>query len=112
MSKAIGEVNDDNFEQEVLRAEKPVLVDFWAEWCAPCRALAPTVEALAMDWTERGQVVKLNVDDSPRTAARYDVRGIPTLILFKDGAEIERLLGAASKTEIVRKIDPHMGRNV
>jgi thioredoxin 1 len=112
MSTAIGEVNDDNFEREVLQSEEPVLVDFWAEWCAPCRALAPTVEALAMDWAERGRVVKLNVDDSPRTTARYDVRGIPTLILFKDGAEIERLLGAASKTEIVRKIDPYMGRSV
>jgi thioredoxin len=108
MSKAIGEVNDDNFEQEVLRAEKPVLVDFWAEWCGPCRALAPTVEAVAMDCAERARIVKLNVDDNPAITERYGVRAIPTLILFKDGQEIERLLGALSKTEIARKIDHHI----
>lgn len=107
MSRAIGEVNDDNFEQMVLQSEKPVLVDFWAEWCAPCRALAPTMEAVAADWAERGRVVKLNVDANPRITERYGVRAIPTLILFKRGAEIERLLGASSKSEIARKIDRH-----
>ena len=108
MSRAIGEVNDDNFEQMVLQSEKPVSVDFWANWCAPCRALAPTMEAVAEDWAERGRVVKLNVDANPRVTERYDVRAIPTLILFKNGAEIERLLGAASKSEIARRIDLHM----
>lgn len=108
MSRAIEEVNDDKFEQDVLHSDKPILVDFWAAWCAPCRALAPTMEALAADWADRGRVVKLNVDDSPRTTERYGVRAIPTLILFRNGEEVERLLGAVNMSEITRKIDPHM----
>jgi thioredoxin 1 len=108
MSRAIGEVNDDSFERDVLQSAKPVLVDFWAAWCAPCRALAPTLEALAADWAERGRVVKLNVDDNPRTTERYGVQAIPTLIFFSNGAEVERLLDAVNRGEIARKIDLHM----
>ena len=108
MSKLIGEVNDDNFEQTVLHSEQPVLVDFSAEWCGPCRALAPTLESVANDWAERARVVKLNVDESPVVTEHYGIRAIPTLILFKDGEEAERLLGTVSKTEIARKIDHHI----
>ncbi|HEX9263476.1 MAG TPA: thioredoxin [Candidatus Binatia bacterium] len=112
MTQEINEVNDDNFAQAVLQSDRPVLVDFWAEWCGPCRTLAPTVEAVATDWADRARVVKLNVDQSPLMTERYGVRAIPTLILFKDGEEIARLLGAVSKIEIARKIDHHIGASV
>jgi thioredoxin 1 len=108
MSQAVREVDDGNFDETVLQSDRPVLVDFWAEWCGPCRALAPTVEAVAQSWADRAQVVKLNVDASPAVTARYSVRAIPTLILFKDGEEVERLLGAVSRTEITRKVDQHI----
>ena len=109
MSKDIEAVNDDNFAQTVLHSDRPVLVDFWAEWCGPCRALAPTMEAVASEWQDRARVVKLNVDENPVITERYGIRAIPTLILFKGGAEAERMLGAVSKTEITRKIDHHIG---
>jgi thioredoxin len=109
MSKDIEAVNDDNFAQAVLHSDRPVLVDFWAEWCGPCRALAPTMEAVASEWQDRARVVKLNVDESPVITERYGIRAIPTLILFKGGEEAERMLGAVSKTEITRKIDHHIG---
>jgi thioredoxin 1 len=105
MSEQIREVNEDNFEQVVLQSDRPVLVDFWAPWCGPCRALAPTLEAIATDWAGRARVVKLNVDVSPSSAERFSVRAIPTLILFKNGREVGRLLGAVNKTEIARKLD-------
>ena len=108
MSKDIEAVNDDNFAQAVLHSDRPVLVDFWAEWCGPCRALAPTMEAVASEWQDRVRVVKLNVDESPVITERYGIRAIPTLILFKGGEEAERMLGAVSKTEITRKIDHHI----
>jgi thioredoxin 1 len=109
MSKGIEAVNDDNFAQTVLQSDRPVLVDFWAEWCGPCRSMAPTMEAVASEWQDRARVVKLNVDESPVITERYGIRAIPTLILFKGGEETERLLGAVSKTEIARKIDRHIG---
>jgi thioredoxin 1 len=112
MTREISEVNDDNFAQAVLQSDRPVLVDFWAEWCGPCRTLAPTVEAVATDWADRARVMKLNVDQSPLMTERYGVRTIPTLILFKDGEEVARLLGAVSKTEIARKIDHHISASV
>jgi thioredoxin 1 len=108
MNERVETVNDTNFATTVLQSKRPVLVDFWAEWCAPCRTLAPTIEALADDWQDRARVVKLNVDESPAVTQRYGVRAIPTLILFKDGAEVERLLGALSKSELARKIDRHI----
>jgi thioredoxin 1 len=103
------EVNDGNFDELVLQTAGPVLVDFWAEWCGPCRRLAPTIEALAEEYTTRARVVKLNVDAGPATARRYGIQGIPTLILFRDGAEKERIVGAAAKEAIAALIDRHSG---
>jgi thioredoxin 1 len=108
MSEQIREVNEDNFEQVVLQSDRPVLVDFWAPWCGPCRALAPTLEAIATDWAGRARVVKLNVDVSPSSAERFSVRALPTLVLFKNGREVGRLLGAVNKTEIARRLDHHI----
>jgi thioredoxin 1 len=112
MSEPIREVNDNDFEQVVLRSDKPVLVDFWAAWCAPCRALAPTVEAIAIKRTEGARVVKLDVDRNPLATTHYGVRAIPTLILFSNGQEVERLLGAVSEAEIERRIDRHIKANL
>jgi len=109
MSAHIIEANDGNFDQVVLQTAGPVLVDFWAKWCGPCRGLAPTIEALAEEYTTRARVVKLNVDGGPATAKRYGIQGIPTLILFRDGAEKERIVGAATKEAIAAMIDRHTG---
>ena len=108
MSEFVKEVSDSSFEKDVLGAGKPVLVDFWAEWCAPCRMLAPTVAAVAEQYGDNAGVVKLNVDDNPSTAQRYGIKGIPTLILFRDGKEVERVVGATSKESITRMIDKHI----
>ena len=105
MSELVKEVNDSNFEAQVLQADQPVLVDFWAEWCGPCRALAPTVDAVAKEYDGRAKVVKLNVDESPATAQRYGIRGIPTLVLFNQGGEAHRLVGFTSKETITDMIE-------
>ncbi|HWP85082.1 MAG TPA: thioredoxin [Terriglobia bacterium] len=93
-------VTDQSFEQEVLKSNQPVLVDFWAAWCGPCRMIAPTVEALAREYSGRARVAKMNVDENQATPARYNIRGIPTLLLFKDGQVREQLVGAASREAI------------
>jgi thioredoxin 1 len=108
MSEFVKEVSDQDFETQVLNSDKPVLVDFWAPWCAPCRMLAPTVEAVAQNFQETASVVKLNVDDNPAVSQRYGIKGIPTLILFKNGKEEERVVGATSKEAISRMIDKHV----
>ncbi len=108
MSEHVKDVSDVSFEQDVLQSERPVLVDFWAEWCAPCRGLAPTVEAVAEAYTNRASVVKVNVDENPSVTQRYGIKGIPTLILFKNGKEEERVVGATSKDAISRMIDKHV----
>lgn len=108
MSEHVKEVSDSNFEQVVLQSNRPVLVDFWAEWCGPCRTLAPTVEAVAEQYAGAARVSKLNVDDNPATTQRYGIQGIPTLIVFKDGEEKERIIGVASEEEISRAIDRHV----
>jgi thioredoxin 1 len=109
MSDLVTDVTDQNFEQEVLKSSQPVLVDFWAEWCHPCKALAPTVEKLAAEYEGKARVVKLNVDDNNQTGMQYGVRGIPTLILFKEGAEVGRLVGGTSKDNISRLIERAFG---
>ena len=93
-------VSDENFDVEVLRSELPVLLDLWAPWCGPCKAIAPTVEALAGEYDGQLKVVKLNVDDNPKTPANYNVRGIPNLILFKGGEVQEQIVGAVPRAKL------------
>ena len=108
MSEKVTAISDSSFEKEVLQSDKPVLVDFWAEWCAPCRMLAPTIDAIAEQFSETVGVVKVNVDDNTSTAQRYGIKGIPTLILFSAGKEVERVVGATSKESISRMIQKHV----
>ncbi|MBI4749795.1 MAG: thioredoxin [Acidobacteria bacterium] len=108
MSGSIVELTDGTFKNEVLASDIPVLVDFWAPWCAPCRMLSPTIEALADDYQGRAVVGKMNVDENNITPGNYKVQGIPTLILFKAGVEQERLVGATSKDNIARMINKHL----
>jgi len=108
MSEHVTDVSDNSFEHDVLQSDSPVLVDFWAAWCAPCRMLAPTVEAVAEKYTGNARVVKLNVDENPSVSQRYGIKGIPTLILFKNGKEEERVVGATSKEAISRMIEKHI----
>src|SRR5215210_6001459 len=108
MRTHVNDVSDSNFESDVLKSEQPVLVDFWAAWCAPCRMLAPTVDAVAEKYAGSARVVKLNVDDNPTVSQKYGIKGIPTLILFKSGKEEERIVGATSKEAISRMIEKHV----
>jgi thioredoxin 1 len=109
MSEQVREVSDTSFEKDVLGSEKPVLVDFWAAWCGPCRMIAPLVEAVADEYKETAAVVKLNVDENPSTSQRYGIKGIPTLILFRNGKEEERVVGAVSKDALSRLLGKHTG---
>jgi len=109
MSEYIEEVNDGNFEQLVLQSNRPVLVDFWAQWCGPCRMLAPIVESLAKQYAGAAQVVKLNVDDNSSVVQRYRIQAIPTLVLFQNGEEKDRMIGVTTKEAIARTIDAHLG---
>ena len=105
MSENIINVTDSNFDTLVLKAETPALVDFWASWCAPCKAIAPIVEEVANTYGGKLIVAKMNVDENPSTPGRYGVRGIPTLILFKDGNVVDQLVGAVPKNQITELID-------
>ena len=100
MSDAVNQVNDDNFEAEVLQSDLPVLVDFWAIWCGPCKAISPLVDAVATNHAGALKVVKMDVDSSPQVPAKYFIRSIPTLILFKDGAVVDQVVGAASGAKL------------
>lgn len=103
------EFTDANFDAEVLNSDLPVLVDFWAEWCAPCRMIAPTVDAIADEFAGRLKVGKVNVDFNNQTAARFMIRGIPTLLLFRGGKVVEQRVGAVGKADLVSMIEPHLG---
>jgi thioredoxin 1 len=111
MAENILVVNDGNFETEVVTASKaqPVMVDFWAEWCRPCHMLAPTVAEIAQDYAGRLKVTKLNVDEAMNSAARFNIRGIPTLLVFKNGQMVEQIVGAVPKDQITKALDRHMG---
>ncbi len=100
MAENIIDVTDSNFETMVLNSDTPALVDFWASWCAPCRAIAPVVEEMAGEYAGRVRVTKMNVDENPATPGKYGVRGIPTLILFKGGKVVDQLVGAVPKNQI------------
>ena len=97
---AVGKVSDATFESEVLKATSPVVVDFWAEWCGPCRMIAPALEEIAGSLGEKVKIVKLNVDENPQTAAKYNIQSIPTLMIFKDGQMASRQIGAAPKQKL------------
>lgn len=101
-------VTDTTFEQEVLKAETPVLVDFWAPWCGPCKAVAPVVEDLSKEYEGRLKVVKLNTDENPKTAQAYTIRGIPSLYLFKNGQVVEQVVGAVPKSTLATAINKHV----
>jgi thioredoxin 1 len=101
----ITEVGDGNFETEVIQSALPVLVDFWAPWCGPCKSIAPIVEELAGEYEGRLKIAKLNVDDHPATASRYGIRGIPNLIILKGGTVKEQIIGAVAKSRLVSAIE-------
>jgi thioredoxin 1 len=101
------EITDQTFEKEVLKSDRPAIIDFWAEWCAPCRAISPIISALAEQYEGQVKVVKMNIDENPNTPAKYGVRAIPTILAFKDGEVVEQLTGARPKAafeEMVRKL--------
>jgi thioredoxin 1 len=112
VSDKVLQLTDANFEQEVLRTNGTVLVDFWANWCPPCRMIAPAVEALAGEYEGRAKVAKLDVDESPAVAARYGISSIPTLLVFKDGDVVDARIGAAPKMELARMLDAHLAEGV
>ena len=104
MAEAISTLTDTTFDEEVKSAEEPVIVDFWAEWCGPCKMIAPILEEIATEQTGKLRVAKLNVDDNPDIARRFDVMSIPTLIVFKDGEPAKRLVGAKGKGQLLQEL--------
>ena len=108
-STAILEVTDANFDEEVLKSDQPVLIDFWAVWCGPCKALSPIVDEVAQSYSGKVKVAKMNVDQNPGTPGRYGIRGIPTLLIFKGGQVKEQIVGYVPKETIEKAIDKHMG---
>lgn len=108
MTEGILNVSDDNFEEEVLKNDLPVLVDFWAVWCAPCQMIVPTLEYLVENYKDKLKICKLNVDENMKTSSNYGVRSIPTLLLFKDGELKETMIGALPQDKIIEMISKHL----
>jgi len=100
--------SDANFATDVLKADKPVLLDFWAEWCGPCKMIAPILDEIAQEYQDRVQIAKLNIDENPQTPPKFGIRGIPTLILFKNGAVEAQKVGAVSKSQLATFLDQHL----
>jgi len=107
-SDKVATFTDGNFESDVLKASTPVLVDFWAEWCGPCRAMGPTIDALAGDYGDKVSIGKLNVDENPSVTMRYMVRGIPTIMLFKGGEMVDQVVGLVDKSSLKQLVDKHL----
>ena len=101
-------VSDDNFEAEVIKSEIPVLVDFWAEWCGPCKVIGPTIESIADDYQGKVKVAKLNIDDNPQSTARFGVQSIPTMSIFKDGQVKQSVIGVISKGQLAEILENHI----
>ena len=108
MSDSIAQITDSNFEQEVINSDIPVLLDYWAEWCGPCKMIAPLLSGIADDYAGQVKVAKLNIDENQATPAKFGVRGIPTLMLFKQGEVIDTKVGALSKSQLKAFIDSHV----
>lgn len=108
MSDNVSAVTDASFDEDVLKSSLPVLVDFWAEWCGPCRMIAPVLEQLAVEHAGKIKIVKLNVDENPGTPPKFGIRGIPTLILFKNGAPAATQVGAVAKAQLASFVTPHL----
>jgi thioredoxin 1 len=108
MSEQIVHVTDDSFESDVLKSSQPVLIDYWAEWCGPCKMIAPVLDEIATEYAGRLKIAKLNIDDNPNTPPRYGIRGIPTLMLFKNGEVEATKVGAVSKSQLVAFIDSNI----
>jgi len=108
MSELIHSVTDDDFEAEVTKSSLPVLVDYWADWCAPCRALAPLLDEISAHYGAQLKVAKINIDKNPKTTASYGIRSIPTLMLFKDGDLVATQVGLPSKSQLISFIDSHI----
>ena len=100
MAEHIVHISDESFEEEVLQSERPVLIDYWAEWCGPCKMIAPVLDEIATEYSDRLKVVKLNIDDNPQTPPKYGIRGIPTLMVFKNGQVEATKVGAVSKAQL------------
>ena len=101
-------VNDDNFKQEVLESDSPVLVDFWAEWCGPCKMIAPMIGEVAEEYKGKLKVCKLNVEEAPKTSSDYSIMNIPTLLVFKNGEQVDRITGVLPKNDLISKIDAYL----
>ena len=105
MSEHIVHISDESFEEEVLQSERPVLIDYWAEWCGPCKTIAPVLDEIATEYSDRLKVVKLNIDDNPQTPPKYGIRGIPTLMVFKNGQVEATKVGSVSKAQLTAFLD-------